>query len=128
MTQRRVRLLAGLVALVVPLGAAGLPTAASAATSTPSVTLKAHRLASVHLRAHQAVSFAVLGVGGVPKTGVAAVVVKLTASKPLATGALTVYPAGAKRPSALSVSFTVGPRGHQHRRRRSRQGGQDHRL
>ena len=75
------------------------------------MTLKAHRLASVHVRAHQAVSFAVLGVGGVPKTGVAAVVVKLTASKPLATGALTVYPAGAKRPSALSVSFTVGHAG-----------------
>src|SRR3954454_20738037 len=108
MTQRRVRLLAGLVALVVPMGGAGLPASASAATSTPSVVLKAHRLASATVAAHKAVSFAVLGVAGVPKTGVAAVVVTLKAAKPAASGALTAYPAGAKRPSALSVSFTAG--------------------
>ena len=108
MTQRRVRLLAGLVALVVPLGVATLPVQASAAVPTPLVAVKAHRLADVSVTAHHAVSFAVLGTAGVPKTGVAAVIIKLAVSKPVATGDLTVYAAGAKRPSVLSVSFTTG--------------------
>lgn len=109
MTQRRVRLLAGLVALVVPMGAAALPVSASAATAgAPLVAVKHHALATVGVGAHKAASFVVLGRAGVPKTGVASVVLTVTVSKPVATGALTVYAAGAKRPTTLSVSFTSG--------------------
>ena len=108
MTQRRVRLLAGLVAVAVPLAVTALPIQASAAPPAPVASVKAHRLADVRVAAHKTQTFTVLGVAGVPKTGVAAVVIKLTASKPVATGALVAYAAGAKRPSVLSVSFTAG--------------------
>jgi Tol biopolymer transport system component len=110
MSQRCVRLLAGVVASLVTVGVALTPvqSAFAATSSAPRVSVKAHRLASVQVAAHKTVSFTVSGVAGVPKTGVAAVVLKLTASKPGATGALVAYPAGAKRPSVLSVSFTVG--------------------
>ncbi|BEP11774.1 hypothetical protein acdb102_00850 [Acidothermaceae bacterium B102] len=91
-----------------PLAVAAVPVQASAASTAPAATVKAHRLADVRVAAHKAVSFTALGVAGVPKTGVAAVVIKLTASKPLASGALVAYAAGGKRPSVLSVSFTAG--------------------
>jgi Tol biopolymer transport system component len=107
MTQRRVRLVAGLVALVLPMGAAALPASAATAT-TPLVAVKHHVLATVDVGAHKAVSFKVLGLAAVPKTGVSAVVLTVAAAKPVASGALTLYAAGAKRPSVLSVSFATG--------------------
>ena len=58
--------------------------------------------------AHKAVSFTVLGVAGVPKTGVAAVVVKLTASSRRHRRA-DVYAAG---PSARRRSRSRSPPGH----------------
>jgi hypothetical protein len=50
------------------------------------------------------VSLAVLGHGGVPRSGVSAVLLELTAMSPSASGYLTVYPAGARRPSLRQLS------------------------
>jgi hypothetical protein len=49
----------------------------------------------------------VTGVGGVPATGVVAVVVNVTAVAPTTAGYLTVYPGGT-RPSASNLNFTAG--------------------
>jgi hypothetical protein len=114
MLGKRARALAGVTGmlLVTSIGwssaaMAATPTRAGAPKATSLVSVKAHRLASVPVKAHRAVSFTVLGVAGVPKTGVAAVVLKVAASKPAAAGSLVAYPAGAKRPSVLSVSFAA---------------------
>ncbi len=48
------------------------------------------------------------GVGGVPSTGVAAVVVNITAVTPSATGFLTAFPTGGAAPNASNVNFTAG--------------------
>ena len=48
------------------------------------------------------------GVGGVPATGVAAVVFNLTAVSPTTGGFLTVYPTGSTRPTASTLNFTTG--------------------
>lgn len=50
----------------------------------------------------------VAGQGGVPATGVAAVVINLTATEPTASGFLTVWPTGGTRPVVSSVNFTAG--------------------
>lgn len=88
--------------------AAASPTVAGVPKATALVSVKAHKLATLPVKAHKTVSFTVLGVAGVPKTGVAAVVLKLVASKPAASGSLTAYPAGAHRPSVLSTTFVKG--------------------
>jgi RHS repeat-associated protein len=46
----------------------------------------------------------VLGVSGVPSSGVSAVVLSLTASGPSAASSLTVWPTGATRPTAVALS------------------------
>jgi len=48
------------------------------------------------------------GLGGVPSTGVGAVVLDVTALGAGATGHLTVYPAGSTAPLASDVNFTAG--------------------
>ncbi|MDX6257475.1 MAG: hypothetical protein QOJ11_3809 [Frankiales bacterium] len=117
MSRSRVRVLAGFTGTLVAAGVALAPVPALAAApttvagvpkATALVTVKAHRLGDVRVAAHGATSFKALGVAGVPGSGVAAVVLKLTASKPAATGALVAWPNGAKRPSVLSVSFSAG--------------------
>ncbi|HVE63346.1 MAG TPA: hypothetical protein VNB94_06050, partial [Mycobacteriales bacterium] len=47
------------------------------------------------------------GRGGVPASGVDAVLVNVTAIDPTASGFLTVYPTGAARPTASSVNFVA---------------------
>jgi hypothetical protein len=49
----------------------------------------------------------ITGNGGVP-AGAKAVFVNVTAVNPLATGFLTVYPAGAAKPNASNVNYTIG--------------------
>ena len=51
---------------------------------------------------------AVDGLGGVPSTGVAAVVLNVTAVDPSSSGHLTVYPDGTAAPLASNVNFTAG--------------------
>jgi hypothetical protein len=50
----------------------------------------------------------VTGVGGVPASGVTAVVVNITAVTPTTSGHLTAYPAGTARPTASSLNFAAG--------------------
>jgi hypothetical protein len=50
----------------------------------------------------------VTGRGGVPASGVSAVVLNLTAVVPSGTGYITVWPSGASRPNASNLNFTPG--------------------
>ena len=50
----------------------------------------------------------VLGRGGVPASGVGAVVVNITATGPSFGGYVTVWPHGTARPTASSINFTSG--------------------
>lgn len=49
----------------------------------------------------------VAGQGGVPATGVSAVVLNLTITQPAAAGFLTVWPSGRPRPAASSLNFAA---------------------
>jgi hypothetical protein len=53
-------------------------------------------------------SFAVLGRGGVPATGVAAIVVNTTVASPTEDAFLTVFPGGAARPTTSNLNFRAG--------------------
>lgn len=50
----------------------------------------------------------VTGRGGVPATGVTAVVLNVTVTEPTATSFLTVWPAGATMPLASNLNYTAG--------------------
>ena len=54
------------------------------------------------------VDLQVTGRGNVPTTGVAAVVVNVTATGPAAHGFITVYPSGSTQPTASNLNFTAG--------------------
>ena len=54
------------------------------------------------------VAFPVVGVGGVPATGVAAVVVNVTTTEATAPSFLTVYPSDAARPTASNLNMVAG--------------------
>ncbi|MCU0309718.1 MAG: DUF1501 domain-containing protein [Acidimicrobiales bacterium] len=56
----------------------------------------------------QPVELKVTGVGGVPATGVTAVVVNLTVTAPTTSGWLTVHPTGETRPTASNLNFAAG--------------------
>ena len=54
------------------------------------------------------VDLQVAGRGGVPATGVAAVVMNVTVTGPSAGGFITVYPSGTSQPTASNLNFTPG--------------------
>jgi hypothetical protein len=56
----------------------------------------------------KAISLQVSGVGGVPASGVTAVVLNVTATDPTASSFVTVYPDGRTRPDASNLNFTRG--------------------
>ena len=56
----------------------------------------------------QAMQVTVVGQGGVPSSGVAAVVLNVTAIGSAASGYLTVYPYGISQPSASNVNYRAG--------------------
>jgi hypothetical protein len=60
--------------------------------------------------AHGTVQLAVLGQGGVPAAGVAAVVLNVTVTSPTAAGFITVYPGPklAQPPTASNLNFSAG--------------------
>lgn len=60
------------------------------------------------LDAGRSLAIDVTGRGGVPSTGVGAVIVSLTAVHPMGSGFLTVFPAGQPRPNASSLNVTSG--------------------
>ncbi|SNT10970.1 hypothetical protein SAMN05421812_103204 [Asanoa hainanensis] len=58
--------------------------------------------------AGKTVHLQVAGRGGVPASGVSAVILNLTVTGSLGNGYLTAYPDGATRPTAASISFAKG--------------------
>lgn len=56
----------------------------------------------------QSIELTVLGQGGVPSSGVAAVVLNVTVVDPGAAGYLTVYPSGSAVPLASNLNFVAG--------------------
>ena len=54
------------------------------------------------------ISLQVDGAGGIPASGVAAVVLNVTATGPANSGFLTVYPDGASRPTTSNLNFSAG--------------------
>ncbi len=54
------------------------------------------------------VRFPVLGVGGVPATGVQSVVLNMTVAEPTQSGFVTIYPTGEARPTASNLNFAAG--------------------
>jgi len=59
------------------------------------------------LTAGQTLDLQVTGRGGVPSSGVSAVVLNVTAVNPTAAGFLTVFPTGAPTPNASTLNFTA---------------------
>ncbi|HWL38219.1 MAG TPA: LamG-like jellyroll fold domain-containing protein, partial [Frankiaceae bacterium] len=66
------------------------------------------RTTSTPLFAAESRAVSLRGVGGVPTTGVSAVVVVMTAVSPTANGYLTMYPYGITRPVLSHVYFNAG--------------------
>ncbi len=60
------------------------------------------------LGANQTRDLQVTGKGGVPASGVAAVVVNLTVTSPTASSYLTAFPTGSGRPSVSNLNYTTG--------------------
>ena len=58
--------------------------------------------------ANKSVTVQVTGHGGVPASGVGAVVLNVTATAPTAPGYLTVYPDGTTRPTTSNLNFSAG--------------------
>ncbi|WP_181139470.1 protease pro-enzyme activation domain-containing protein [Streptomyces sp. Ru71] len=58
--------------------------------------------------ANGTVKLKVTGVGGVPATGVTAVVINVTAAAPTATGHLIAYPSGTPRPESSNMNWLKG--------------------
>ena len=57
---------------------------------------------------HQSVQLTVLGVGGVPASGVSAVVLNVTETGATSTGYITAYADGSTRPTASNLNFVTG--------------------
>lgn len=60
------------------------------------------------LAAYQSIAVRVLGVGAVPASGVAAVVVRVTVTSPTGAGYILAYADGATRPHASNLNFRAG--------------------
>ena len=64
--------------------------------------------AEVRLPAQRQLEVPVLGLGGVPGSGVSGVALNVTSVQPSANGHLTVWPCGSTRPDTSSVNFRAG--------------------
>ena len=114
--QRALVAIAALVAgTAATLGAPAIASAAPAAVGSTYVALPPvrildtrHSLGGTTPGANGVVPLTVLGVGGVPATGVTAVVLTVTVTAPGAAGHVTVYPAGGSIPTASNVNFAKG--------------------
>ena len=60
------------------------------------------------LGAGQLVTLNLFNAGGVPSSGVSAVILNVTVTGPTAPSYVTVYPADAQRPTASNLNFTAG--------------------
>lgn len=88
----------------------GAATAAGTFTSLPPSRVLDTRTGTgapkAKLAPHGTVTLRVTGTGGVPTTGVAAVVLNLTVTDPTAGGHITAHPAGTTPPTASNLNFT----------------------
>ncbi|MDQ2845519.1 MAG: DUF1906 domain-containing protein [Actinomycetota bacterium] len=60
------------------------------------------------VQAGHTATLTVAGSGGVPTTGIAAVVLNVTVTAPTAAGSITVYPDGPARPAVSNLNFVEG--------------------
>ena len=77
-------------------------------TRSSGVTIDGQFAGGGQVGATSVLNLTMLGRGGVPSSGVAAVAINVTATSPSASSFLTVYPAGATRPSASNLNFVAG--------------------
>lgn len=93
---------------VVSLTAVGLDSKGGSYTSLVPARLLDTRTTKTPFSAKQIRSLQITSKGGVPTSGVSAVVLNVTAVSPTAAGNLVVYPAGAAVPTASTVNFNAG--------------------
>src|SRR5664279_894217 len=110
-----VLLLVSAIAVGGPAGAApgspGAPTAGAFVSVAPARLLDTPMgtgAPAAPIAAHQAVALQVGGRGGVPATGVSAVVLNVTVTQPGAGGFLTAYADGTALPLASNLNFSPG--------------------
>jgi hypothetical protein len=85
------------------------PSVASAAASGGRFyPVPSARLSSTQLGPGARMDVRVLGTAGVPASGVGAIVLRVAAAQPTATGYLAAYPAGSQPPAVADVSFGAG--------------------
>ena len=103
-------LTAGVVAVTMVVMASGAASASTASpfTSVTPVRILDTRSGSGPLAASGTQSVQVAGVGGVPSTGVAAVVVNLTVTEPTSNGWIAAYPDQTRLPNISNLNFTKG--------------------
>ncbi|MBD2758054.1 hypothetical protein IEE94_00820 [Yimella sp. cx-573] len=103
---------AGLTAGSTPAQAAGAENAGTYYNATPTrlgdTRASTGLLPKGKLSAGRTVSLPVLGRGGVPSSGVSAVVVNLTAINTSSAGWLTAYASGTAKPGISSMNFAAG--------------------
>ncbi|MDQ2737706.1 MAG: transglycosylase SLT domain-containing protein [Actinomycetota bacterium] len=90
------------------LAAAGSPGSFRAVTPARVLDTRKQFGATGPVRPLQSMALSILGSGGVPTTGVSAVAINVTVTRPAGSGYLTVYPDGGARPIASNVNFVVG--------------------
>jgi hypothetical protein len=90
--------------------ASGSPAAGGLAPLTPArlMDTRSNLGANGPVAANGTVSLAVLGHGGVPASGVGAVVLNVTVTSPAAPGFITVFPDGVAKPLASNLNFIPG--------------------
>src|SRR3954449_9438546 len=90
-----------------PAGAAAPKPTSPAARQAPYIALAHKVLLKVPVKAKATVSFRATGLAGVPTTA-SAVVVSVTVPAPIASGMLTFFAYGSKRPSTVSLAYAKG--------------------
>ncbi len=93
-----------------PVGASftGVDPARLLDTRADSPTIDGSFASGGPVSANSAIQFTAAGRGSVPTDGVGAVALNVTVTNPVGPGFLTVYPAGADRPTASNLNFTPG--------------------
>jgi subtilisin family serine protease len=88
----------------------GITAAAAAGTYWPVEPRRIldTRVSNAKVAPNSSATLQVTGRGGIPTTGVAAVVLNVTVTQPAAAGNITAYPTGAAKPSASNLNFVAG--------------------
>ncbi|MGA8726230.1 MAG: hypothetical protein WB565_14450 [Acidimicrobiales bacterium] len=91
--------------------ASGPPTAGGLASLAPIRVLDTRNGTGVTtgpVASGQTVQLDIVGAGGVPASGVSAVVLNVTVTQPATAGYVTVYPDGLSRPTTSNLNFSPG--------------------